>query len=321
MRYSPEEKMEIIRMVDGSELGVKRTLQELGIARSTFYSWYEKYLNDEPLEKQTRASYWNRIPDEYKAKVIETALELTHLSPREIATHMTDHSGHFISESSVYRILKRAGLITSPAHILLAAEKEFSNKTTRVHQMWQTDFTYMKIQGWGWYYLSTVLDDFSRFIVHWELCKSMGTNDVERTINHALRKAGLSRKQRPTLLSDNGPCYVSDDLKKFLGEQEIEHVRGRPFHPQTQGKIERYHRTMKNVVKLEHYYLPQELEYRMAEFVEYYNTKRYHESLQNCTPEDVYLGRQYQILERRKRIKRKSMQKRRRNHRLEMIKV
>ena len=318
MRYSPEEKMEIIRMVDGSELGVKRTLQELGIARSTFYSWYEKYLNDEPLEKQTRASYWNRIPDEYKAKVIETALELTHLSPREIATHMTDHSGHFISESSVYRILKRAGLITSPAHILLAAEKEFSNKTTRV---WQTDFTYMKIQGWGWYYLSTVLDDFSRFIVHWELCNSMGTNDVERTINQALRKAGLIRKQRPTLLSDNGPCYVSDDLKKFLGEQEIKHVRGRPFHPQTQGKIERYHRTMKNVVKLEHYYLPQELEYRMAEFVEYYNTKRYHESLQNCTPEDVYLGRQYQILERRKRIKRKSMQKRRRNHRLEMIKI
>jgi len=181
MRYSPEEKMEIIRMVDGSELGVKRTLQELGIARSTFYGWYEKYLNEEPLEKQTRTSYWNRIPDEYKAKVIETALELTHLSPREIATHMTDHSGHFISESSVYRILKRAGLITSPAHILLAAEKEFSNKTTRVHQMWQTDFTYMKIQGWGWYYLSTVLDDFSRFIVHWELCNSMGTNDVERT--------------------------------------------------------------------------------------------------------------------------------------------
>ena len=259
-------------MVDGSELGVKRTLQELGIARSTFYGWYEKYLNEEPLEKQTRASYWNRIPDEYKAKVIETALELTHLSPREIATHMTDHSGHFISESSVYRILKRAGLITSPAHILLAAEKEFSNKTTRVHQMWQTDFTYMKIQGWGWYYLSTVLDDFSRFIVHWELCNSMGTNDVERTINQALRKAGLIRKQRPTLLSDNGPCYVSDDLKKFLGEKEIKHVRGRPFHPQTQGKIERYHRTMKNVVKLEHYYLPQELEYRMAEFVEYYTT-------------------------------------------------
>ncbi len=319
MRYSPEEKMEIIRMVDGSELGVKRTLQELGIARSTFYGWYEKYLNEEPLEKQTRASYWNRIPDEYKAKVIETALELTHLSPREIATHMTDHSGHFISESSVYRILKRAGLITSPAHILLAAEKEFSNKTTRASG--QTDFTYMKIQGWGWYYLSTVLDDFSRFIVHWELCNSMGTNDVERTINQALRKAGLIRKQRPTLLSDNGPCYVSDDLKKFLGEKEIKHVRGRPFHPQTQGKIERYHRTMKNVVKLEHYYLPQELEYRMAEFVEYYNTKRYHESLQNCTPEDVYLGRQYQILERRKRIKRKSMQKRRRNHRLEMIKI
>lgn len=321
MRYSPEEKVEIIRLVEGSDLSAKRTLEELGIARSTFYGWYDKYLKGDPLEKQTRASYWNRIPEDYKAKVIEKALELTELSPRELACHMTDSSGHFISESSVYRILKQAGLITSPAHILLTAEREFKDKTTRVHQMWQTDFTYMKVQGWGWYYLSTVLDDYSRYIVHWELCKSMGTPDVERTVNNALKKASLTKHQRPKLLSDNGPCYVSKELKSYLKDQEMDHIRGRPFHPQTQGKIERYHRTMKNVVKLEYYYFPGELEQRLHDFVVYYNTKRYHESLNNCTPEDVYLNRHKKVLERRSLIKKESMKKRRRNHQLEKMKL
>lgn len=90
------------------------------------------------------------------------------LSPRELAYHITDNKGWFISESSVYRILKSRGLITSPAWIVMIAADEFKDKTTHVHQQWQTDFTYFKIIGWGWYYLSTVLDDYSRYIITWE---------------------------------------------------------------------------------------------------------------------------------------------------------
>ena len=107
-------------------------------------------------------------------------------------------------------------MITSPAHILLAAGNEFSQKPRFVHEMWQTDFTYFKILGWGWYYLSTVLDDYSRFIIHWELCKTMNAEDVQRTIDRSITKAQLGKRQRPKLLSDNGSCYTGSDLKQYL---------------------------------------------------------------------------------------------------------
>jgi len=195
----------------------------------------------------------------------------------------------------------------------MAAANDFKNKTAGIHQMWQTDFTYLKITGWGWYYLSTILDDYSRYIVHWELCSTMHTKDVTRTIETALLKAGLSKKQRPKLLSDNAPCYISHELKQFMNDKNMKHIRGRPLHPQTQGKIERYHRSMKNIIKQEHYYFPEELKHRLAEFIDYYNNRRYHESLQNVTPADVYFGRAEPILKQRQLTKEKTMRKKLRN--------
>ena len=139
----------------------------------------------------------------------------------------------------------------------------------------------------------------------------MRSDDVERVVTTALQKTGLGMDQRPRLLSDNGSCYVSGDLKEFLEEESIVHVRGKPLHPQTQGKIERYHRTMKNIIKLEHYYSPEELEEKISEFVDHYNDHRYHESLNNVTPADVYFGREHEVLERRRKIKQKTLLKRR----------
>ena len=301
MRFTQQEKYEIIGLVEESEIGPNRTLKELGINKSTFYNWYGRYKEDgyDGLAPKQRAlnTYWNKIPDKMKQEVVDLALECPELSPRELAYTMTDKGKYFISESSVYRILKRRGLITSPAYIIMQASDEFKDKTVRVNQMWQTDFTYFKIIGWGWYYLSTVMDDYSRYIIHWELCSTMKTNDVQRSLDCALEKSNLKNGQMPRLLSDNGSCYISNELSDYLEEQNISHVKGRPNHPQTQGKIERYHRSMKNVVKLENYYSPGELKFRLKEFVEYYNNHRYHESLQNTTPSDVYLGRHHRILE------------------------
>ena len=138
----------------------------------------------------------------------------------------------------------------------------------------------------------------------------MRSDDVERVVSDALDITGLSIDERPKLLSDNGSCYISGDLKEFLEEQSITHVRGKPLHPQTQGKIERYHRTMKNIIKLEHYYSPEELEAHIAEFVNHYNNQRYHESLNNVTPADVYFGRDQEILARREDIKQRTLLKR-----------
>jgi transposase len=202
MRLSISEKQEIIRLVDRSELVINRTLKELGIHKSTFCKWYQGYHQNGPeglLPQRKSRRQWNSIPESQKQLVVELALDYPDLSPRELSVKLTDEQKIFISESSVYRILKAKGLISTPAYVLLSASGEFKKKTHFVHEMWQTDFTYFKILGWGWYYLSTVLDDYSRYIVHWELCKSMKAGDVERTLDRAIVAAGLYPGQRTNL--------------------------------------------------------------------------------------------------------------------------
>ena len=148
--------------------------------------------------------------------MVELALEKTDLSPRELAFHITDNQVWFISESSVYRILKERGLTTSPAWILMAAADEFKDKPTYVHQQWQTDFTYFKIIGWGWYYLATIMDDYSRYIITWELCKNMETDDAKRVVGVALQESGVDEQERPRLLTDNGSVIYPKSLGSSL---------------------------------------------------------------------------------------------------------
>ena len=323
MRRSAGEKMEVIRIVEDSQVSVKHTLQELGISRSTFYEWYSRYIKDgyDGLKQRSKGQkvFWNKIPDKERQKVVETALDREDLTPRELAYHITDNQGWFISESSVYRILKSRGLITSPAYIVMAAADEFKDKPKHVHQQWQIDFTYFKIIGWGWYYLATVMDDYSRYIIHWELCKNMESDDAERVVRKAIDKTRLEKDQRPRLLSDNGSCFNSSQFQDFVNDELSNHVRGAPYHPQTQGKIERYHRTMKNIVKLENYYFPGDLERQLHSFVEYYNNQRYHESLKNVTPADVYFNRNKQVLERRAAIKLETLKQRRLKYQIKIM--
>tara|TARA_R110001599_G_scaffold353690_1_gene595405 strand:- start:3746 stop:4630 length:885 start_codon:yes stop_codon:yes gene_type:complete len=262
-------------------------------------------------------SAWNKLPDDEQVAIVDLALEKPALSPREIAVTYTDEKERFVSESTVYRLLKARDLITSPAYILMQAGDKFQHPTTRVNEMWQTDFTYCKIIGWGWYYLSTILDDYSRFILAWRLCTTMAASDVSDTLDDALSFTGLDQvkvKHKPRLLSDNGPSYIASDLADYLDDKGMDHTRGRPYHPQTQGKIERWHRSLKNQILLENYYLPGDLEQRIGEFVDYYNHERYHESLNNLTPADVYYGRGQQVLDRREQIKLNTLAMRRKMH-------
>jgi len=317
MRYAQAEKMEIIRMVEDSQLPVKRTLEELDVNRSTFYNWYRRYLDDgyEGLanRRPEPERFWNKIPVTIKEQIVDMALEYPEKSPRELAWHITDTQGYYISESSVYRILKAYDLITSPAYIVLSARDRFTHQTSRVHELWQTDFTYLKVVGWGWYYLSTVLDDYSRYVISWKLFTRMSAGDVKEILDMAIEKTGITSvkvKYRPRLLTDNGPCYLAGELREYLLKYGMTHVRGAPYHPMTQGKIERYHRSMKNMIQLQNYYLPDELEAGISGFVDYYNNQRYHESLENLKPADVYFGWDKQIKDERKRIKKKTLQMR-----------
>jgi putative transposase len=231
-----------------------------------------------------------------------------------LAVRFTDTEGYFVSEASVYRLLKAHDLIASPAFIVMKAADEFKDKTTAPNQLWQTDFTYLKVIGWGWFYLSTVLDDFSRYIIAWKLCTTMKAEDVTATLEMAMDASGLDKARvlhRPRLLSDNGSSYISDDLAKWLERHGMAHVRGAPYHPMTQGKIERWHQTLKNRILLENYYLPGDLEAQIEAFVADYNHRRYHESIGNLTPAAVYFGRGQTILLQRERIKRQTIAQRR----------
>jgi transposase InsO family protein len=324
MRYPASEKLEIIRIVEQSHLPVRRTLDKLGIPPGSFYRWYDRYqtggveaLEDKP-SKPARA--WNRIPDDVRQRIVEMALDEPELSPRELAARFTDTQNYFVSEASVYRLLKVHDLITSPAFIVIRAADAFKDKTTAINQLWQTDFTYLKVIGWGWFYLSTILDDFSRYIIAWKLCTTMKAEDVTDTLQLALAASGCDQARvvhKPRLLSDNGSSYVSADVAEWLDHNGMEHVRGAPHHPQTQGKIERWHQTLKNRILLENYYLPADLEAHIGRFVEHYNHRRYHESLKNLTPADVYFGRGQTILLQREKIKRDTIHKRRLQHQMQ----
>ena len=134
--------------------------------------------------------------------------------------------------------MKEADLITAPDSVVIKAAEEFKNKTTAINQMWQTDFTYFKTIGWGWYYLSTILDDYSRYIIARKLCSTKRAKDVTDTIELAMAASVCDQavvQHKPRLLSDNGSCYISGELAEWMQKQKMEHIRGAPFQPQTQG--------------------------------------------------------------------------------------
>lgn len=321
IRYTPEEKMEIIHLVEHSNLSVKKTLEELQVPRSTFYSWYQRYqehgMDGLKNKKLKVKQFWNRIPDHVRGQIVNLALEYPDESPRQLTYRFIDEKAYFVSESSVYRILKGYDLIESPAFEVITTKNKFDNPTKRVNEMWQTDFTQFLVVDWGWYYLSTVLDDYSRYILAYKLSPTMNAQDAEDTLKIALAKAEIDKVKvyhKPRLLSDNGPAYHSADLAQFLKERRIDHIYGAPYHPMTQGKIERWHRSMKNVIKLQNYYSPSELERAIAEWAEYYNNQRYHESLENVTPADVYFGREKEIIKKRNKLKEQSLALRRQQY-------
>jgi transposase InsO family protein len=308
---SAVEKTVVLYQVEAL-LGHKRqALVELGIPRSTYYRWrQEQILKSQPAD---RGIPWNRLTPEEEERVLASARDFPELSSRQLATWITDNAGFSVSESSVYRILGKEGLVKRP-ELQLVAGKEYHTKTKRPHQMWATDVSYFRVVGWGYYYLVTVMDDYSRFILAWKLQKDMSANSLIEVIQEAIDATGMTDvpvENRTRLLSDNGSGYVSRAFRDYLHLVGIRHILAAPFHPQTNGKLERYHQTIKREVNQVPYEFPGQLEEAISDFVEYYNFHRYHKALGNVTPSDVLYGRREQILQRRKEVKSKTIQYRR----------
>jgi len=305
---SAEDKVNILAQVENLTRGKRQALRELEVPRSSYYRWRR-----EEAKCRCPKRPWNRITPEEDARILAVAKEFPELSSRQLSTWITDNEGFSVSESTVYRILRREGLVKRQ-ELKLVASKEYHTKTTRPHQMWATDASYFRVVGWGYYYLVTVMDDYSRFILGWKLQKDMTASSLIEVIQQAVDTTGMTDvpiEDRARLLSDNGSGYVSRAFRDYLNLVGIRHILAAPFHPQTNGKVERYQQSLKRQVNQLPYELPSDLEKAIEDFVDYYNYRRYHKALGNVTPADVLYGRREDILARRKEVKRQTINRRR----------
>ena len=312
---SAKGKTEIIALVTGSELPCRRALAHLRLPRSTYYRWLKRQTEGRLEDRKGGSSIpWNKISPEEETRVLAEARASPELSCRQLAWKVTDSGHTYVSESTVYRILKREGLI-KPAEIIgFKAAKEYRRKTKRPNELWASDCCHLRVIDWGWYYLETVMDDFSRFILSWDLKIDMTGGSLEDVMQQAVDLTGMTDvpwEDRTVLLSDNGAGYISQQFNQYLRLVGIRHITASPFHPQTNGKIERYHRTIKGEINQVPYDMPGELKEAIRAFIEYYNYRRYHEGLGNVTPYDVYTGKQHEIIQRRKEVKSRTLEVRR----------
>jgi len=312
---SAQEKSKVLTRVEETRWGKRRLLARLRVPKSTYYRW-------RALEQQGKQEYlarvpWNRLSPPEEAAVLAAARESPEWSSRQLATWITDHLGLSVGESTVYRLLKREGLI-KPPEIQLLAGKEYQRKTSAPHQMWATDASYFRVTGWGYYYMVTVMDDYSRSILAWKLQVDMTADSLIQVVQLAVDVTGMTEvplEDRTRLLSDNGSGYVSRAFRDYLGLVGIRHIRAAPYHPQTNGKLERYHQSIKQEVNQVPYEVPGDLEVAIAGFVDYYNHRRYHKALSNVTPDDVLNGRRDRILINRREVKAQTLASRKRyNH-------
>ncbi len=293
------EKATILAQVESQSMGKRQALAELGVPKSTYYRWRRR--QPDPGNKRRP---WNRITPDEDRRILAAAREFPELSSRQLAAWITDNEGFAASESTVYRVLRREGLVKRQ-ETQLSAANEYHTKTTRPHQMWATDASYFRVVGWGYYYLVTVMDDYSRFILAWKLQKDMSANSLIDVVQEAVDSTGMTDipvEDRTRLLSDNGAGYVSRAFRDYLRLVGIGHILAAPFHPQTNGKVERYQQSLKREVNQLPYEAPSQLDKAIADFVNYYNYRRYHKALGDVTPADVLYGRREQILQRRKEV-------------------
>jgi putative transposase len=309
-------RREIVALVGKSPHTIAATVSEIGVSARSYYRWKRRFAG--PQEAQGPRQAWNALRDEEREGIVKHSLAQPHLTPRELAWWLCDHAGFSVSESSVYRVLKARGLLPDRAADQQPAAKEFRHKTRRPNELWQSDATRFLIPGWGHYWMVSVLDDYSRKILAWELVKDIQTPSLADVIQLAVEATGVGsapKVEKPVLLTDNGSGYISKLMEEFLRGVELRHIRTRSHHPQTTGKMERCHRTIKDVVTLIVHLSPDELRAAIAAFVAYYNAERYHEALKNVTPDDVYFGRREAILARRRALQVRTFVARRERYR------
>lgn len=310
-------KITLLRELGAVQDSRCQKLAGLGIPPSTYYRWLRRYRaqGGDGLTSKRRAPerIWNRLSEYERSRVLEVAKHHPELSCRLLAVKIIDEEPFSVSPTTVYRLLKQAGLVEPRPITEMPAAKSWRHKTKRPDEIWQSDATHYFVVGWGFYKQIAVQDDYSRNPLAWDLKPdetAFSISDVvEQAIENAKQLGHLEDGLMPKFLSDNGPGFTSKVLAEYLYAHGIKHIFGKPYHPQTQGKIERFHRSIKEKVCLLVYCSPEELKQGIDEAIMRY-ARTPHTALKNVSPLDVYMGQREEILQRRAEKKRLTLERR-----------
>lgn len=257
----------------------------IGISRSKFYHWQARYGKVNEHNAWIPRDFW--LTNEEKQAIIDYYHDNPLEGYRRLCYMMMDADLVAVSPSSVYRVLSNAGLLNK-------WNRKASKKGTgfvqplEAHEHWHIDISYINICG-TFYYLCSILDGFSRYIVHWEIREAMKESDVEIILQRAREKFPDAK---PQIISDNGPQFIAKDFKEFIRISGMTHVKTSPYYPQSNGKLERYHRTIKGTCIRVHSPLSMDEAIRLVtDFVDHYNTRRLHSAIGYITPIDKLEGR------------------------------
>lgn len=290
----PDIRDEVIDYVrnwsDKTQIKARRLVAWIGIDRSKYYSWRDRYGQVNEHNAWVPRDHW--LEDWEKQAMITYQQEHPLEGYRRLTYMMLDANIVAVSPASVYRVLKAAGLL-GPWNARPSSKGSGFQQPLGPHEHWHIDISYLNIGG-TFYYLCSILDGFSRYLVHWEIRTAMTAADVEIILQRALE---LFPEARPRIISDNGPQFIARDFKEFIRLCGMTHVRTSPYYPQSNGKLERYHRTIKadgirpgTPLSLE------DARRLVANFVLQYNTVRLHSAIGYLTPADKLAGRAEAIL-------------------------
>jgi len=279
--------------------GVRRILKRLGIPRSVFYEWRDRAAQKRLDDLVPGGLCLSAVLPDEKEAVITYALAHPKEGYRRLAWMMVDADVAYLSPSSVYRILTDADLLYRWKRSYRSGEKP--EAPTQPNQRWHTDIMYLRV-GDVWYFLVTVLDGFSRYVVHWDLLTSMRAADVRLVIQHALEANGLKNVE---IVSDNGSQFTSADFKAQVRQFELQHIRIRTYHPESNGVLERFHRSTREALAEEDLRNLARARALIEEWIAHYNEHRLHAGLGYLPPAEYHNGKPEQRLrERQEKLER-----------------
>lgn len=305
-----EHKLDILQIIEASPLSTAKIVKMFGLCSTRYYRWQKKYYLDNCLDDKRGGSRkgLKRLEDLYRDEVINIRTcqrrEKYVVGPETIMG-ILENKGIYMSHETIRRILHKEGLILPKNEIIKHEYKRF--EASKPNEMWQIDIMHVFVFYYGYLYLYSVLDDYSRKIMHWELCTNESAIEAVETVARCI---DINNVKPESMLSDRGKQFFTGEgnrigkFESFLRNNDIKHIVARSHHPQTLGKLERYHRSLRHE-KINFFEFEDPFETRrvIKEYVTFYNHERKHKGINRVTPEDRYLGRDAEIIKQRKIIK------------------